>query len=803
MNVYRNTPIDQFTGSQGLSVRSVNVCKANGIRTLGDLLNCTTEEIHGLRNCGAKSFAELDALRHRYNSAPADLFTDIMRRGLHSSFLRAKERLSPQQIFIVEKVMGSFGIDASTSGKFFDAPFIFIDSVCKADAAERGVIMSTMVQLFNLWKDEASGDPESVELLQSNIDYVEQLRARYEAEDIYTSLPPPLQKLLSRRYREAFGCLSVRTKNALPHLGNLKDAVPYIFGVKSLDSQKLKKVGARTMIEMQTFLSSNKNELLDIFTASKASEESWHSRIALMFSTDIAARFPFLTPEEVAHVSEIERNGSYLSPYYLLERYVMHSNTRPARVYARRYGIGVDDDRRHFADIGASLGLSGERVRQLLAARLPLSPELDALLKDSFDWLDGNVSGETNPRWVEEHRRAGLDISLQQFMALATAVKPEFTIIQLSPKASAWLVRRDILQGVNLMTTLRQISQSIEMRRTQSCTFDLMPFIYSDRSPDEFNPDVDALAEVYFECITRLYNNVEVTGATTFTVGPNKLDVIAALEDVLDGIGHAVSYNELCKAFDASNPGHLSDTRRQLRSYIFRSKRIAPVGRSGRYVMRHWHNVFAGTVTQCMAMELRKAGEPMTAEELHSKVSVFFPTTTINSINVFAYLDKGQSIVILPDHRYAPAGGAYDGQQDANRRVVPFGQRMEALKMFVGEHHRFPLLSDSDSVSLRRWLDNVRHGVVVLPANQRNELDEFLRDNGSLPSTSSQATFRHHVHSVMRHVCRHGALPTVSNGSADYHWLQRVRQTQSRYGDVRDTYRSNLSAFLTNFGYSI
>ena len=93
MNVYRNTPIEHFAGSRGISVRALNVCRSNGILTLGDLLNCDPDALHSLRNCGAKSAAELNALRQKYLSAPADLFTDIIRRGLHQSFLRAKGRL--------------------------------------------------------------------------------------------------------------------------------------------------------------------------------------------------------------------------------------------------------------------------------------------------------------------------------------------------------------------------------------------------------------------------------------------------------------------------------------------------------------------------------------------------------------------------------------------------------------------------------------------------------------------------------------------------------------------------------------
>lgn len=376
-------------------------------------------------------------------------------------------------------------------------------------------------------------------------------------------------------------------------------------------------------------------------------------------------------------------------------------------------------------------------------------------------------------------------------------------VVQLTPQSATWLVRRDILAGVNLMTTLRLLMQTIDMRRTKSESFAIAPYIYMGRSHSEFHPEVSDLCKVYLDCITRI-KGVGADGKESFAVGPNKLDIIAAVEEVLDSIGHSVSYNELCSAFDKAYPGQLEDTDKQLRSYIFRSHRIASVGRSGRYVMNDWEDAFSGTVSQCMVMELEKAGEPLSPGELHQRVSKFFPATSLNSINVFAYLDKGRTIVMLPDRRYALAGHGYEEDYHGHtRRSVSFDNRMDELKTFVSEYRRMPLLSDNEHVSLRRWLDNVRHGVVTLPRPQRAELDEFLLRNVSLPSTSSQASFRRRVHSVMQHVCRYGAMPTINNGRIDYHWLQRVRQTKSMYGDLRDSDLRHLRSFLTNFGYRL
>lgn len=801
MNVYRNTPIEQFAGSRGLSVRSLNVCRANGISTLGDLLQCDPDTLQGLRNCGTKSASELSALRQKYLSAPADLFSDILRRGLQQSFLRAKKRLPRRQAAIIENVMGSFGVDAKATGCFVETPYRFIDSVCNADEAMRSSILSAMSQLFTAWKIEASDDPDNIALLDANHNYVEQLRARYEAEEIYNSLPDAVRRLLSRRYSDEFRHLSVRTVNAMSQLSELGNALPYIFGTRTLDPQKLKNAGVRTLMEMRSFLSARKAELLKLFTSSKTSGPEWHERVSAMFAADIASRFPFLTNDEVLHVSSFEREGKPVPPLYLLERYVMHSESRAARIYALRYGIGYSK-KMHCSDIGKTLGLSGERVRQLASSRLTLPDELEALLGDALSWLSGTVVGADDPAWEMEIRRSHLSLTVPQLMALATALRPDYITVQLTSQSPTWLVRRDILAGVNLKTTLRLLTQCIEMKRTRSETFDLAPYIFMGRGRSEFHPSVLDLCRIYLDCISRI-KGVSTVGDDKFRVEANKLDIIAALEAVLDELGHSASYSELCAAFDKANPGQLTDTERQLRPYIFRSKRIASVGRSGRYVMRDWEGAFSGTVAQCMAMELKNAGEPLTANELHQRVSKFFPTTSLNSINVFAYLDKGRTIIMLPDRRYALAGQGYEDQQYQNRRSIPFDNRMDALKAFVGEFRRFPLLSDNDHVSLRRWLDNVRQGVVTLPREQRAELDEFLRSHTYLPSTSSQASFRRHVHSIMQHVCRHGAMPTPATGGVEYHWLQRVRQTRRPYGDLRDTDLMHLRTFLANFGYRI
>lgn len=802
MNVYRNTPLEQFAGNHGLSVRALNVCRTNGIVTLGDLLNCDPEALPGLRNCGAKSAAELFALRAKYLSAPTDLFTDILCRDLQQSFLRAKRHLSDKQNRLIEKAMGSFGVDATTTGCFVETPFLFIDNVVKAEPQLRTDILEAMAALFAAWKTETASDTENVRLLDANINYVEQLRARYEAEDIFASFPPSLRSLLNRRYREKFNTLSARTVKAMSFLSELKTAIPYIFGIRVLDSHNLKNAGARTIMEMHAFLNECKAKLLDIFTEAKNGGKTWDDRMASMFAADIAARFPFLNHDEVMQVAATERLGKSPQPLFLLERYVMHSDSRPARIYAMRYGIGRGGKRMHCADIGRMMGLSGERVRQLAATRLPLPAELAQILADPLAWLADKVVSEDNPAWLAEIKKAGLSESVSQLMALATTLRPEYILVQLSPEAKTWLVNRELLTGVNLMTSLRLMTQTIEMRRTKSETFSVAPYIFMGKARDGFHADVDLLHQIYLECISHC-NNVIVNPDGTFTATPNKLDIISALEDVLEKLGKSVSYSELCDAFDRSHPGQLSDTRRQLRPYIFRSKLIAPVGRSGRYVMKHWENAFSGTVVQCMAMELRNAGEPLSASELHKRVKKFFPTTSVNSINVFAYLDKGRTIIMLPDKRYALAGTGYDSLAGNNRRCVSFDSRFEALEAFVGEHRRFPLLSDTKHVSLRRWLDNVRHGAVALTYHQRARLDDFIRRNHTLPTTSSQASFRRHVHSVIQHVCRFGAMPTSVNGAIDYHWLQRIKQSKRPYGDLRDTDYLHLQSFLSNFGYSI
>ncbi len=80
----------------------------------------------------------------------------------------------------------------------------------------------------------------------------------------------------------------------------------------------------------------------------------------------------------------------------------MHSDSRPAKIYAMRYGIGRGGKRMHCADIGRKMGLSGERVRQLAATQLPLPVELSQILAGSLAWLNGKVVSEDNPAWLAE-----------------------------------------------------------------------------------------------------------------------------------------------------------------------------------------------------------------------------------------------------------------------------------------------------------------------------------------------------------------------------------------------------------------
>ena len=47
-----------------LSIRTTNICKANGIETLGDLMKLHKTDCLKFRNCGKKSLIEFDDLLH-------------------------------------------------------------------------------------------------------------------------------------------------------------------------------------------------------------------------------------------------------------------------------------------------------------------------------------------------------------------------------------------------------------------------------------------------------------------------------------------------------------------------------------------------------------------------------------------------------------------------------------------------------------------------------------------------------------------------------------------------------------------
>ncbi len=152
-------------------------------------------------------------------------------------------------------------------------------------------------------------------------------------------------------------------------------------------------------------------------------------------------------------------------------------------------------------------------------------------------------------------------------MALATTLKPEYIMVQLTPEAKTWLVNRELLTGVNLMTSLRLLTQTIEMRRTKSETFSVAPYIFMGKARDEFHADVEALHQIYLECISHC-NNVIVNPDGTFTATPNKLDIISALEDVLENSANP-SLIQSCATLStraipdssptpAGNSGHIS-----------------------------------------------------------------------------------------------------------------------------------------------------------------------------------------------------------------------------------------------------
>jgi hypothetical protein len=140
---------------------------------------------------------------------------------------------------------------------------------------------------------------------------------------------------------------------------------------------------------------------------------------------------------------------------------------------------------------------------------------------------------------------------------------------------------------------------------------------------------------------------------------PNGVDVVYELTEILRGKGRPMSLKELYAELIKRCPdvGHKSFE--HVRGKVLRSEAIVPIGKSSRYTLAEWDNVYRGSIRDLVVDILKKSKAPMHINEIMEKVLPAFPYTNKGSVTSSLGSDK---------ERFVLCGNGYYGLANKKSR---------------------------------------------------------------------------------------------------------------------------------------
>lgn len=815
MSITQETTITEISTIEKLSIRARNVCRQYHIDTIGDLLNYSSEWLQRFPNCGPKSSAELANIINKYRDVPRSAAEGPEFYALLGALPLALEQWRAESSGAMLSIVSGI-FDVESIGKLISDIICDREKFCfriygSYSGHKPYILLDNVLEFCNVWQQHIEHIIDSRSLsLDAIIEILKARNDRYLELRLFHALPQSYREALQEEFALHFAQLSVRTRNAFRSFASCDDAMNLLGSETDIESLRLKGCGAKSRMEYKRFLDVFSSKVLPLVSAPRHMLVE-HLQGFLFIS--MSNKFPFLSAEECSVLVRKRLENRELPWIDLFIKYIRRSSSRDACAYRLVYGFGSDNVELSLDEAGRRMGISSERVRQLSQSALGFPAVLASQSRQILKYIDSPFMPDYLDVWqkIKANEEIDGEIDARRLMAVVCAFDDSYTIVSLSPDSPIYLVKKELLRNVRIMTTVRGLIKRYNMRKNCREEFSIVPFVRLSKPPRSFHPDVHLIFPIFLDFMKTLGDVIKVRSPFV-VMKSNKLSVDDCLCKILENRGSSMRYDEICDEFVSRYPEFKLNNTTTLRSYILRSSKILPVGRSGRYVLAHWKEIFTGSLTEFMIKCLRDSQRPMSLSQLYKNALKFFPDTTEKSMSTLIYLDKGKNFVSLGTVGYGLKELYYPDVLPATPRSVsrlPFEQRFEQVKDFVAKNQRMPMNLNPEESTLSHWLENVEAGNIFYTEEQWERFRKFRRDNEVLPQSSGELRFRENCSKVKKIVEQTGCLPSVAKNQFEYSWLCRNKHLSSsvdpslpdsRQPDNRSRYYADLLRFLEAHG---
>lgn len=643
------TPIERYYELGMISPRAFNICKAADIGTVGDLIQWHYEDgLRKLRNCGPYTIKEFEGVIRLVNYKHAIQLLEKLDR-----YEDLPKSLKDIIVDNYKRPLLSFSLDCIRS--FYDT---FGD--CKAFYSFFFRGLNELDVRFN--------NLAGLELKHYCYQLLSEIHSslrKAELDDTYTYELAVMARTVLWFCDDDFAAeleakdpdLRVRRKALLEDFSERADQL--VNAAASVRRHLIPNY-SRAVAMMQLSEGEVRNKLLEIrswgptyrtiflFLAELKETLYWYESIGgdELGNTVVANKYRYLTEEQVGFVADFYRQYGYYPMFFLLRERLATTKERVERIFAMATGL-CDGCPKNLAEIGKEMECSRERVRQLMV----LAPK--DLFKDK-GWthyqLDNTlVVSEVDDLFLNVVDREKVNVPFESFALVCTEGFPMKTV---KVNDLRFLVNNRLNVSVVNKVCSEVGRQSRRIRA--EIGFIRLDDLLSDVPDDKKGVYMEALPVIIAKAYGLL---VDETG--NVVLPPNGVDVVYELTEILRGKGRPMSLKELYAELIKRCPEVEHKGYEHVRGKVLRSEAIVPIGKSSRYTLAEWDNVYRGSIRDLVVDILKKSKAPMHINEIMEKVLPAFPYTNKGSVTSSLGSDK---------ERFVLCGNGYYGLANKKSR---------------------------------------------------------------------------------------------------------------------------------------
>lgn len=730
--------IDEIHKNEDISVRSYNVCKYNGLKSIEDLQKYYLKynSFENLRNCGRRSNEELIELCNKYQSKIFDgknteIQTFSLERIIYSLTKSQRENINN---FIIDSTK-------SLSVRSRNAIYKFLNGNLQIENLYKRKLLSNTFNLKSIKNIGKKCTPELetyIANIKSNIledpenNEILNYKVSNPLEEILANLTRIQREVINSFIQVNTNSLSVRSKNAISQFLNynfkVRNFAEKIFLNKHFSVQRIENVGKKSIPELEIYFSLVKDFLMEVIETDDKKKLITLKNNFLIQRTFSVSKIPI---EILESESIFQLVDFLLNQNLCFEKSQMEIITKGLKIYNNYSEFTLDE-------IANLSGLTGERVRQIRKLSLEQMPNKLLFIRNFNEDLFQNYGIDISANQIEITQDLANNINnrnntnfSKEFVTLILSVylQDDFSLIGkiedvLQPKYSnnrnrhnwnnLYLVRKELISKLDFELLTNDIDERINERIEETYSFNFRSYLSKFIS----NEDIETI-DLVFPIAENIVNDecklyLDLDDDIVFQKNTAKQAYEYAYE-ALEKLGKPSKVQTIFKKVKELFPNYETDVNK-VRASMKRKDGFVPIGRNSVFGLKKWEkelNDFkGGTIRSITAEYLGQSKEPKHITKITEYVLKYRPKSNEKSIYYNLRIDESEtfaffknSFIGLKDRVYSEDFIILEDSDSIKRNT--WEDRYKDLISFISIENRLPLSIGvpEEEIKLYRWIN--------------------------------------------------------------------------------------------------